>query len=182
MQSSFVSDPKTIKRVQLISVYFRSVFPGWTICCGEEKECSDPVFAGINVNARCSVEDVASSWRTTLSRFWKASDLQAGSHPSDLPLPIRGGFFTKACQALSAADWLYLLVEFSGCFSWVLICCLRDYPPSEFVFQTSSIDESHTTSFYYMCEGIWLRSPLLVSPHLFATELAFFCNAEKGSK
>lgn len=114
------------------------------------KKCSDLVFARINVRARCSVEDVSSCWKSassTLSPFWRASDSQAGSHPSDCLFPSAARFFREACQALSAADWLYLLFEFSGCFSWVLICCLRDYPPSEFVFQTSSIDESRTTSF-----------------------------------
>jgi len=99
---------------------------------------------------------------------------QAGSHPSDPPLPVRGEFLTEACPALSEADWLYLLFEFSGCFGCVLRCCLRDYPSSEFVFQTSSIGESRAASFYYMCEGIWLRSPVSVSLHLFAPELAFF--------
>lgn len=78
----------------------------------------------------------------------------ASSHP----FPRQAG--------LSEANSLYLLFKFSGCFSWVLICCLRDYPPSEFVFQTSSIDESCTASFYYVCEGMWLRNSVLLSLHL----------------
>lgn len=134
---------------------------GWE---GRKKKTYKLVFAHCSALARCSVEDVFSSWRPTLptsSWFWRVSDLQAGTlwiclFPS----------FPEAGWALSEANSLYLLFKFSGCFSWVLICCLRDYPHSEFVFQASSSDESCTASFYYMWEGMWLRSPVLVSLHL----------------
>lgn len=87
----------------------------------------------------------------------------ASSHP-----------FPGAGQALSEANSLYLLFKFSGCFSWVLICCLRDYPPSEFVFQTSSIDESHTATSYYMCEGMWLKEPCFGLLHLLCSWTGLF--------
>lgn len=48
----------------------------------EEKKPCKLVFARFNAFARCSVEDVLSSWRPTFSTsspFWRVSDSQAGT-------------------------------------------------------------------------------------------------------
>lgn len=85
--SHLLSDPNTIKRCPLVLMYLRSDFPDWIICCGDgrgekKKQPCKLVFARFNALARCSVEDVLSSWRPTFSTsspFWRVSDSQAGT-------------------------------------------------------------------------------------------------------
>lgn len=168
-------------------MYLRSDFPDWIICCGDGRGkkkkkkhvnlCLRDLMLLPGAVLKMSFHPGGPPYLPHLHFGERATRRQApfgsaSSHP-----------FPGAGRALSEANSLYLLFELSGCFSWVLIGCLRDYPPSEFVFQTSSIDESCTTSFYYVCKGMWLRSPVLVSLHLFRSWTGFlFCNSEKGSK
>lgn len=50
--------------------------------CGQwRKKSSKLVFARINAGARHSVKDASSSWRSTVSSVWRASDSQAASQP-----------------------------------------------------------------------------------------------------
>lgn len=153
----------------------RSGFPGWVICCGDGRGKKR------NLVNLCL-------WDLMLL---PGAVLKMPFHPGGPPYLPHLDFGERATCRQAGTLWiclfpsfprgrpgeassLYLLFKFSGCFSWVLICCLRDYPPSEFVFQTSSPDESRMTVFYYMCEGMWLRSPVLVSLHLFHSWTGLF--------
>ena len=185
MQSSFVSEPKTIKRFPLISVYFRLPRLDYLLWGREGKNlrdlCLQELMLMPDAVLKMTLHPGGPPHPLCLHFGKRATCRQAATLRICL-FPPTVSFSTEACQALSEADWLYLLFELvdasAGCWyvAWEITLLLN-------LFSKPLPLMNHAWPVLWNVWRLTIKEPcfsLPASVPSFAPELAFFVTQRRG--